>query len=86
MYGSPTTKELKKKHSSRLVGGVETGSWVGKDTQQGNGWRTRRSHICVWINQKEQLGSDTYHITQGSSMGNQSLKTSGCKNLWGSWQ
>ena len=26
MYGSPTTKELKKKHSSRSVGGVETGS------------------------------------------------------------
>ena len=26
LYGSPTTKELKKKHSSRLVGGAETGS------------------------------------------------------------
>ena len=24
LYGSPTTKELKKKHSSRPVGGVET--------------------------------------------------------------
>ena len=26
LYGSPTTKEMKKKHSSRRVGGVETGS------------------------------------------------------------
>ena len=26
LYGSPTTKELKKKHSSRLVGAAETGS------------------------------------------------------------
>ena len=26
LYGSLTTKELKKKHSPRLVGGVETGS------------------------------------------------------------
>ena len=28
LYGSPTTKELKKKHSSRLVGGLEMGSWA----------------------------------------------------------
>ena len=28
LYGSLTTKELKKKHSSRLVGGVETASRV----------------------------------------------------------
>ena len=26
LYGSPTTKELKKKHSSRLVGGAEMSS------------------------------------------------------------
>ena len=26
LYGSPTTKELKKKHSFRLVGGVEMGN------------------------------------------------------------
>ena len=26
LHGSPKTKELKKKHSSSLVGGVETGS------------------------------------------------------------
>ena len=28
LYGSPTTKELKKKHSSRPIGGAETGSWA----------------------------------------------------------
>ena len=28
LHGSPATKELKKKHSSRVVGGVETGSWA----------------------------------------------------------
>ena len=28
LYGSPTTKEIKKKHSPRRAGGVETGSRV----------------------------------------------------------
>ena len=55
LYGNPTTKELKKKHSLRLVGGVETGSRGRQDTQQGGGWWTRRSHICVWINWEEPL-------------------------------
>ena len=35
LYGSPTTKELKKKHSFRLVGGAETGS-RGKGGQGGS--------------------------------------------------
>ena len=34
LYGSPTTKELKKKHSSRLVGGAEKGSQGREDTRQ----------------------------------------------------
>ena len=34
LYGSLTTNELKKKHSSRPEGGV------AEDTQQGGGWRT----------------------------------------------
>ena len=37
LYGSLTTKELEKKHSCRLVGGAETGSWDREDTQQGRG-------------------------------------------------
>ena len=31
LYGNPTTKKVKKKHSSRLVGGAEMGSRGGKD-------------------------------------------------------
>ena len=31
LYGSPTTKELKKKHSFRLAGGVEMGSESRED-------------------------------------------------------
>ena len=41
LYGSPTTKELKKKHSSRLVGGTEMGGQGKNDGQQGSSWRTR---------------------------------------------
>ena len=35
LYGSLTTKELKKKHPSRMVGWEETGSQGGEDAQQG---------------------------------------------------
>ena len=35
LYGSPTTKELKKKYSFRLVGVVEMGSWG-------------REHVARW--------------------------------------
>ena len=40
LYGSLTTKEIKKKHSLRPVGGGETGSWGRADLQQGGSWRT----------------------------------------------
>ena len=81
LYGSLTTKELKKKHSSRLVGRAEMGSWGREDSRHGSGWRTGVgggwwrgwSHICMQINRKEQLGSKTDHATQGSSQGS-SLK------------
>ena len=69
LYGSPTTKELKKKHSPRLVGGAETGSQDREDLQQGSGWRTRQSHICMLINWEEQLGNDIDRATQGSTVG-----------------
>ena len=39
LYRSLTARKLKK-HSSRLVGGAETGSRGGEDAQQGSGWRT----------------------------------------------
>ena len=62
------------------------GSWGRKDALQGGGWWTRWSHIYVRINWKEQLGSETDHANQGSSEGKESLKSCGCKNLWGLWQ
>ena len=77
LYGSLTTEELKK-HSSRLVRGAEMGIQGGEDVHtvaagglglSGSSRRTRWSHICVWINQEEHLGSETDHTTQGSSAG-----------------
>ena len=66
LYGSPTTRELKKKRSSRLVGGAETGSWGGEDsyccggTETGGVWdkqgrqsnvkQTLRPYITTQIN------------------------------------
>ena len=71
-------QELKKKHSFRMVGGVETGSWGGEDAarrgledwgRQGGGWQSGWSYICVRINQEEQVGCETDHFTQSPSMG-----------------
>ena len=39
LHGTLTTKEVKK-HSSRPVGGVETGSRVREDVWQDGSWRT----------------------------------------------
>ena len=75
LYISQTTKELKKKHLSRLLGGVEMGSWGGEDAWKGSSWRTRQSHICMWINQEEQMGSETDSTTQGFSEGNKASKS-----------
>ena len=66
LYESLTTKELKKQHSSRPVGGVEAGSQGGEDSRQGCSWQSGQSHICVQINREEQLGSQTGCTTQGS--------------------
>ena len=70
LYGSPTTKELKKKHSSSLVGGAETGSQDEEHTRQDSSWSSRQSYLHMWRNGEEHLGSDTNHTTQGSSVGN----------------
>ena len=63
LYGSPTTKELKKKHSYRLVGGAEMGSQDKEDTKQSDrpGWDRRQlvdqwSYTCMQISWEEQLG------------------------------
>ena len=57
LYGSPTTKELKKKHSSRLVGGAEIGSRGEEASQQGCSWQNGQSHNCVWITRKDNWGA-----------------------------
>ena len=36
LYGTLTTKELKKKHLSRTVGGADMGHWGREDSQQGS--------------------------------------------------
>ena len=50
MYGSPTTTELKKKHSPRPVGELETGSQAertgSKAAAGGPGWARRR--LAEW--------------------------------------
>ena len=47
LYGSLITKELKKKHSFRLVGGVDTSSQGTEDAVQGGSWRTRQ--VRWWL-------------------------------------
>ena len=69
LYGSLITKELKKKHSSRLVGGAEMGSQGREDAQEGGSWQTRWSHIHVQIIQEGKLGSEADCATQCSNMG-----------------
>ena len=79
LYWSPTTKKLKKKHSSRLVGRAEKESpaetmcnkaVAGGLGRHRGGWQTVISYIHEQIRQEEQLGSKTDHATQGSSAGN----------------
>ena len=45
------------------------GSQGTEDAWQGSVWQTQQSHICMWINQEEQLGSKKDHATQGFSAG-----------------
>ena len=46
LYGSPTTKELKKTHSSRWAGGVETQR--GVETQTGTEIQNGQFYTHVW--------------------------------------
>ena len=64
LYGSLTTKELKKKHSSRLVGGVEIGSWAerthGKAAAEGPRWaRWQLVDWAVTHSHADKLGGTT---------------------------
>ena len=75
LYGSPTTKELKKKYSFRLEEGQRQAARAEKTCDKAaTGW----SHIWVLITGRNNWGSKT----QVSSTGKASLETSGCKNTW----
>ena len=69
LHESLTTKELKKKHSSRLVGGAEAGSQGGEDTRHGSGADWAIPHLCV-DKPGGRTWERTYGTTQGSSTGN----------------
>ena len=93
LYGSLTTKELKKKHSSRLIGGMERGSQGGEDEQQGGIWKIRQVSQHLVDQVVPHLHADKLGGTTGERDrlrnpgfqhgGKESFKTSGCKNLWG---
>ena len=83
LYGSPTTKELKKKHSFRLVGGAEMGSWGRRGQVVRGRLEDRVVPHLLKINWEKQVGRETDHATLGSSMRKESLKISDYKNLWG---
>ena len=50
LYGSLTTKELKNKHSFRMVGGMEMDSRGREDLWQGSSWRAGwvRQQLADW--------------------------------------
>ena len=58
LYESLITKELKKKHSARLVGVAEMGSLGGEDAGQGCGWSTRQA-LAVPHLHADKLGGTT---------------------------
>ena len=60
LQGSPTTKEIKKKkkHSSRLLGGAETGSWVREDSHCLAGAGPRDQQIVEQTGQAARLLAD----------------------------
>ena len=68
LYGSPATKELKKKHSSRPVEGAETGSWGGEDSWQGGGWKTQRGG-GLWNRAGQAVASRPHKAVAGRHCG-----------------
>ena len=86
LYRCLTTKELKKKHSSRLVGWLETGSGAerthGKVAAGGLGDPT----FTCKINWEEQLGSETGHagLQRGGNKASRPLTENTCGVCGGS--
>ena len=52
----------------------------GWQTRHDSGWQSVWPHICLWINQEAQLGSETDH--SGSPCREIKPQTSDCKHLW----
>ena len=67
LYGSLTTKELKKKHSSRPEGGAERGSIM--DRTHGKGLLMELAVPHLQTKWEEKLGNDIDHSTHGYSAG-----------------
>ena len=71
LYGNPTTMQLKKKYSFRLLGGAEMGSWGGREflarwlEDLGARWQLADLVVPYLHADKleEQLGSETYCIS-----------------------
>ena len=59
LYGNPTTKEIKKKHSSRPVGGKETGSRVERTRGKAAAGRPREVVDCGTGQARLQLADPT---------------------------
>ena len=77
LYGNPTTKELKKKHSSRLVGGAETGSWAERTRSKMAAGGLGKVVDCGTRQARLQLVDPaTDCATQGSSTGEIKPQTS----------
>ena len=57
--------------------------WLEDQGGRGSGWRSGQSHICVQINQEEQLVSEKDRTTQGSRAGNKASKTLAVKSCGG---
>ena len=74
LYGSLTTKELKKKHSPRLVGGVKIGSWGKEGSWQTgrNNWGVRQTtqpRVPAWGNKASKpltIKTCVWGVTPGS--------------------
>ena len=74
LYGSPTTKELNKTHSSSLVGGEETGSQAERTPGEAVAGRPGRSHIHEQTNREEQMGSETDPQPRAPAQGKKASK------------
>ena len=70
MYGSRTTKELKKTHSSRPVGGVETGSWAERTHSKAAAGRPSEVADCGVGRAKLQLAGEAAAGGPGDRLSN----------------